>query len=250
MTQSLYDVPDLYDLVMAPNPAAVAHYAGLAQSHGPDVLVLCCGTGRISNPLARAGLSVVGLDLSAAMLARCRDDAAATDTQIELVQGDMRDFDLQGRRFGLVAIPHNSLLHLLEAEELLACFASVARCLAPGGALAFDIFTPSAAILLRGAAGRHCIGRFQHPEHGELLLEEASAYDPAAQVLHATWLFSTARQADMISVPMTMRQIYPQELPLLLEKAGFRMTDRYGDFDRRPFDAASRHQVCVCQPEG
>ena len=41
------------------------------QSDGP-VLELGCGTGRISIPLARAGVSVVGIDRSDAMLARAR----------------------------------------------------------------------------------------------------------------------------------------------------------------------------------
>jgi SAM-dependent methyltransferase len=249
MDASLYDFPDLYDLVMAPNPAAQDYYRAVAQARGPSALVLCCGTGRISNALARAGLAVVGLDLSAAMLARCRADAAATDTAIALVQGDMRNFDLGGRRFDLIVIPHNSLLQLLDVPDLLACFASVARHLAPRGRLAFDIFTPSVSLLAQPAGQRRQVGRgpFVHPEHGEIVLEQVSDYDPAAQVLRATWFFSTAQQPDMLRMPMTLRQIFPQELKLLIDRADFRMVARHGDFDRRPFDSMSRCQVCECE---
>ena len=41
------------------------------QARGP-VLELGCGTGRISLPLARAGVSLVGIDRSAPMLPRAR----------------------------------------------------------------------------------------------------------------------------------------------------------------------------------
>src|ERR1700730_11098362 len=40
-----------------------------AAAHGP-VLELGCGTGRVSIPLARAGVNLVGIDRSAPMLAR------------------------------------------------------------------------------------------------------------------------------------------------------------------------------------
>jgi SAM-dependent methyltransferase len=247
MTSTLYDFPDLYDLVMKPNPAAQAFYLDVARTYGPSVLVLCCGTGRISNALARSGLTVEGLDLSSAMLARCRADAAATGATITLHQGDMRAFDLDGRRFGLVIIPHNSLLHLLDVAELEACFASIAKHLTPTGALAFDIFTPSSAILARPPGGRRRIGVFAHPELGEITLDETSAYDAAAQVNRAMWFWSTPQQPDMLTIPLPLRQIFPQELPLLLEHGGFRLIERYGNFDRAPFGPKSPHQVCLCE---
>lgn len=248
MTSSLYDFPDLYDLVMRADPRAQAFYREVAQARGGSVLVLCCGTGRISNALVRAGLAVTGLDRSAAMLARCRADADAAGAPITLVEADMRDFDLGGRRFDAVVIPHNSLLHLHEVSEIDACFAAAARHLAPTGVLAFDVFSPSGAFLWRPPGQRRRVGAFMHPEHGELILEETSAYDPAAQVNRATWFWSTAEQPDMIVTPLELRQIFPQELPLLVERAGFRLAARYGDFDRRPFGPESRAQVCLCAP--
>src|SRR5215218_5090792 len=62
------------------------------------VLELGCGTGRISLPLARAGISVVGIDRSAPMLERAAKRAAAmrkraidrTKRRLRLVRGDIR----------------------------------------------------------------------------------------------------------------------------------------------------------------
>ena len=45
--------------------------AASATGSGP-ILELGCGTGRVLLPLARAGFEITGLDLSTAMLERCR----------------------------------------------------------------------------------------------------------------------------------------------------------------------------------
>src|SRR5450432_3797301 len=54
----------------------VAFWRGVASAaHGP-VLELGCGTGRVSLPLARAGVNLVGIDRSAPMLDRARKAVA------------------------------------------------------------------------------------------------------------------------------------------------------------------------------
>ena len=50
----------------------VPFWRDLALKVGRPVLELGCGTGRIGIPLARAGVSVVGIDRSEPMLARAR----------------------------------------------------------------------------------------------------------------------------------------------------------------------------------
>jgi 2-polyprenyl-3-methyl-5-hydroxy-6-metoxy-1,4-benzoquinol methylase len=61
---SLYDRPDLYDLIAPPDPILERFYVELARDRGAHVLDLACGSGRLSIPLAKAGLQVVGGDLS------------------------------------------------------------------------------------------------------------------------------------------------------------------------------------------
>jgi hypothetical protein len=54
------------------------------------------------------------------MLAIARQKVAGlpeeTQKRIQLVEGDMRDFDL-GRRFSLILIPFRAFLHLLTVED-------------------------------------------------------------------------------------------------------------------------------------
>ena len=243
---SLYDSPDLYDLIALRDAAMEAFYRDAALANGRRVLELACGSGRFAVPLAKAGLAVTGLDLSEAMLTRARGFAAEQHVEVELLPLDMRDFDLGGRQFETVMIAANSIMHLLTADDFHGFFASAARHLAPGGRLLFDCFVPSPMLLSR-AGQRQSMMTVQHPELGEITVEEIIDYDPLTQIAHTKWFWSTVSQRDLKAMELSMRQIFPQELPLLLEVNGFRLVERFGDFDRSPFGAAGWRQVCICE---
>jgi SAM-dependent methyltransferase len=62
-------VADLYDHVVPYRERHdVAFFVEAAQASGGPVLEVGCGTGRLLLPTARAGIAVVGLDLSPHML--------------------------------------------------------------------------------------------------------------------------------------------------------------------------------------
>lgn len=86
---------------------------------------------------------------------------------------------------------------------------------------------------------------FRHSSLGEVKIEETIAYDAATQVMRTDWYWSTAEQLDFRRTVLELRQIFPQELTLLLGLGGLKLAERYGDFDRSPFQPASSRQVCV-----
>jgi hypothetical protein len=49
-------------------------------------------------------------------------------------------------------------------------------------------------------------------------------------------------------VKLSQRKFFPAELEALVAHAGFRVTERYGDFSFRPLDVAAESQVLVCEP--
>lgn len=240
-----YDHPELYDALL-PVDAHVPFYVDLARQQAGAVLELACGTGQLTIPVAALGLPVVGLDLSRPMLNVAIRRASAASTPVGFVQGDMRDFAL-GRDFKLIFVARNSLLHLLSTTDLLAALTAVRRHLAPDGVFAFDIFTPNVSLLARTAGQRFPVMEATTDPFGPLRVEATNDYDPATQVNRATWYISTPDKPDAWVVPMALRSIFPQELPLLISAAGLELVSRFGELSRAPFGAGSRAQVCLCR---
>lgn len=241
----IYDDAAMYDLAAPPNEKAVTFYIGEARRLGGPVLELACGTGSYALKLAESGLDVTGLDIHPGMLARARDVSAGTNVAVDFVEADMRDFSLPGK-FGLIFIARHSLLHLLQAEDLTACFQAVSRHLVPGGKFILEIVNPNPQWLVLPPGERRKIGGFAHPELGEVKIEQTLEYDRASQVSHEIWYWSAPGNPDFRVRPMHLRLIYPEELPLLLQRGGLRLAERYGGYDRRPFDGNSPSQICFC----
>lgn len=238
---ALYEAPCLYDAVVPPGPCE-NFYTELARRTGGPVLELACGTGRLSVPLAEDGHPVVGLDNSAAMLAAARQKAGEAAVEIEFVKGDMRSFDL-GREFALVIVSCNSLSHLVTNEELTGSLRRIARHLAPGGLLAFDVVNPRLADLVRADRTSTRLDVLEGGTNGPAI-EELLAYDPVSQVRVLQWLIN-GRDQHRRTEEMRLRTIFPQELPLLLNTAGLELTARFGDFDGNPLTGDSLNQVCI-----
>ena len=243
----LYENPDLYDTLLPVSPREPGFYTALARAQAGPVLELACGSGQIAVPIAATGASIVGLDLSPEMLAAARRRAESASAQIEFVEADMRDFDL-GRRFSLVFVARNSLLHLSTQDDFAAFFSAVRRHLAPEGILAFDIFNPKLQLLTRPSGERFELMRVASETYGELTVDATDDYDRASQVNRATWFISTPTQRDAWVAPLHLRSIYPQELLALLGSNGFRMIRRDGDYSGGTFTSASPSQVCQCAP--
>jgi len=120
----------------------VGFWQRLALAQDGPVLELGCGTGRVAVPVVKAGARLVGVDLSAPMLARARRRlarAAVADRAL-LVRGDIRHLPFRsGRGFGLVMAPYGILQSLTRERDLRATLASVARVLRRGGLFAMDL---------------------------------------------------------------------------------------------------------------
>lgn len=248
MSEAFYSHARLYDLMFPGGGAAVEFYRAEANRQGGCVLELGCGTGHKLIPIASDDNPCVGLDFSSDMLAEAQRKANERGVAVEWMQGDMRHFDL-GRTFDLVFIAANSLLHLHAAEDLVSCFRSVRRHLAPGARFIFDVFNPSVGLLAEADGVRRTGGSlsFVDPDRGRVSVDVAEIYDAPAQVTRGTWYLSSDSEPDFVVAALDIRNIFPQELPLLLSLGGLRLVERFGEWSGGPFAANTPIQLCICE---
>jgi SAM-dependent methyltransferase len=248
MSEEFYSDARLYDLMFPGGGPAVDFYRDSVNRQGGRVLELGCGTGHKLIPVAADGHPCVGLDFSSDMLAEAQRKALERGVAVEWLQGDMRAFEL-GRTFDFIFISGNSLLHLREAKDLVSCFRSVRRHLAPGARFVFDVFNPSVRLLARADGVRRTRESlaFVDPDRGNVTVDVAEVYDAPAQVTRGTWYLSTDAEPDFLVVPLEIRSIFPQELPLLLSLGGLRLVERFGDWSGNPLAADSPLQLCSCE---
>src|SRR3954467_14059469 len=168
MSERFYADARLYDRLFPGGEPAVDFYRAKADRQGGRVLELGCGTGHKLIPIAADGHPCTGLELSSDMLTEAQRKADERALAVEWVQGDMRAFDL-GRKFDLVFIAANSLLHLHEAADLLSCFRSVRAHLAPGARFIFDVFNPDVRLLAAADGVRRTreVLSFVDPDRGD-----------------------------------------------------------------------------------
>ncbi len=236
-----------YDAFNVPYQDDMKFYLAEAKKARGPVLELACGTGRLTIPLAAAGVDVTGLDLAGPMLARARAKAAAAGVKPRFVKGDARSFSLG--RFKLIFIAFNSMQHLAAREDIEGLFSSVARNLAPGGRFILDVFNPDPRCLVRDPDEELPVAYYDAPSGGgKVLVNERYSYDRAAQVSRLTWTYRSEKTGRSEKKRLNLRCFFPEELLALAHYNGFDLLARYGDFRRRPFGPDSPKQVLVCRP--
>ena len=210
---------------------------------GP-VLEVASGSGRVLIPTARAGVTIVGLDASAEMLARCRSSLQMETEDVRaratLVQHDMRDFDL-GRTFPLITLPFRAFQHLLTVEDQIACLASVHRHVAHDGRFIVDLFNPSLEMLVNKEVGVEFVADPAFPLPDGRIVERRARiirHDRFTQVSHNEFIYCITDPGGgtrRIVHPFSLRNTFKFEMEHLLHRVGFAVEQVYGDFDRSPY---------------
>jgi len=236
-----------YDYYSTGLKGDVDFYVTEALVAGSPVLEIGCGTGRITLPIAEAGIRIIGLDRSPSMLEVARQKLSALDPQVqervELVLGDMRDFSFE-ERFKLIIIPYRAFLYMYTPEDQRQALTCIREHLAEGGRLIFNIFDPRLDIIASrfGSLGSALTmeQEFIHPVNGNrVVVWDTRQYDPEKQMLEQYFIFEEIDAEGVVVskryVPLSLRYIYRYEMQHLLELCGYQIDALYGDFDRSAF---------------
>jgi ubiquinone/menaquinone biosynthesis C-methylase UbiE len=218
----------------------VPFWRDVAMNAKGRVLELGCGTGRISIPLARAGVSLVGVDRSAQMLARAARRLEAVrrkrkGRRVRFVRADIRALPFRPALFSTVLAPYGILQSLLRDADLAATLESVARVLKPGGLFGLDL-VPDVPnwreyrnkIQLKGptVGGAHLtlIESVRHDRRRRLTIFEQAYRERRAGK-------TTEHRFDL-----TFRTLPIPLMAKRLTRAGFSIEAVLGDYRGRPWD--------------
>jgi SAM-dependent methyltransferase len=260
-TSAHYDDPAYYTKAYGDRLADVDYYVELARTRRGPVLEYGCGNGRITLALAQAGVEVVGLDLSSAMLRDLRRRLGALSPEIArrvtLRRVDMRSVRFV-RRFALVICPFNAFLHLYDRRSVERFLGRAREHLAAHAELVLDVSMPDPCELARTPERALFAPRFRYPvpasipksEPGPMVrYSERFDYDRFRQILFVGMDFEPLDGSPSWMTPLAHRQFFPQELEALLYYNGFRVTERYGDFDKSPLRSESPTILLHCRAQ-
>lgn len=230
---------DDYDLIYRhlPDVHQWASFLGRIRPNVADLLEFGAGTGRLTAPLARSGLSIVGVDLSAPMLDRLRTRTAGLP--VRAVQADFTQMRL-GQRFDVVLIATNTLFMLTSASDKLAALQSGRAHLAHGGALVIQHYAPW---IFTERPADH---RIVVPLTDAAELTVRSRVDVVRQRVDIDQLVVDSngkRVTHEVSVWCS-----PAQLDALAGEAGLRLESRWGDLDGRPWSERTPDIVSVYRP--
>jgi len=226
-------IADAYDgLYSTVTDQVIDRLEGLAG--GGPVLELGVGTGRVALPLAKRGIAVHGIDASRAML-----DRLAAKPGGDAVRATVGDFTCieSDERFSLVYVVFNTFFALTTQEDQLACFASVADHLAPGGSFLLEVFYPDLARFDRGQTVRATSVEL------DAVQLEVTKHDPVRQTIANQHVVLTEEGARFY--PVVLRYAWPSELDLMALAAGLRLDRRWGGWDGKPFAAGDGRHISV-----
>ncbi len=231
---SRYDaIAHLYDPWSRSVIEDIDFYVGQALAAGGPVVELGVGTGRIAVPTAAAGVEVIGVDSSPAMLEVARAHAAAAGVELDLRLGDFRDPPVTGP-LPLVTIPFRSLLHMRSDRDRRAVLRAVRGLLEPGGTFVFDVFCPGADDIAETHA------RWLEREPG---IFERADWDARRQTLT---LRVRGRGSE---TALRLAWLTADRWRELLGAEGFRVEALYGWFDRSPWDG-HEDSIWICRTAG
>lgn len=226
-----YDTPGTGMFAPQLLEATVSRLAALAGDG--RALEFAIGTGRVALPLSQRGVPVAGIEIAPPMVAELRKKVDAKT--IPVVVGDMVTTTVPGQ-FSLVFLVFNGISNLLTQTEQVDCFRNAARHLAPDGRFVIELWVPELPRVL--PAPQAMVGR---TTNGYMMVD---TFDVLAQhVISHHFTYADGAPVTLFRSPH--RYVWPSELDLMAQLAGFDLESRSADWQQSEFTAASPSHVSV-----
>jgi ubiquinone/menaquinone biosynthesis C-methylase UbiE len=206
------------------------------------VLELAAGTGRITIPLAKAGIRVTALDISPKLLSQLRKKARESKVKVKIIEADMRNFKL-GTKYPLIILPFHSIQELLKPADHIATFRQVAKHLQTGGRFIVPIRSPTALFASIGKI--RLSGKFVDKDTGHKILFY-SRRTIKGSIATNEQIYKEYDGKKEVSERKFINKSYvfeKNEFERLIKKVGFRIRHIWGGYDYSPFRKESQFLI-------
>ena len=236
---------DIYDGMNTQTDDLLFYKRWMPKDKEARILELCCGTGRLTIPLAREGFHICGVDYTPSMLERAKFKAFEAGLNIMFIEADIRTLDLQ-RQYDLIFIPFNSIHHLYQNDDLFQTFDVVKTHLKEEGLFLFDCFNPNIQYIAEGEKEQQEIATYTTSDGKEIQIKQTMCYENKTQINRIKWhYFINGKFHSIQNLDMIM--YFPQELDAYLNYSGFKILHKFGGFKEGAFSHDSEKQIYVCR---
>lgn len=240
----IYDA-EIYDGLNTHLDDLLFYKRWLPKNRDARILELCCGTGRLTIPIAKDGYDISGVDYTPSMLDQAKVKASEAGLEIEFIEADIRTMDLQ-RKYDLIFIPFNSIHHLYRNEDLFQVLDVVKNHLKAGGLFLLDCFNPNIRYIVEQEKEPTQIAEYTTRDGREVVIKQIMRYERKTQINRIEWHYFMNGVFDSIQ-NLDMRLFFPQELDSYLEWNGFKIVHKFGGFGDEAFSDDSEKQIFVCR---
>ncbi len=236
-------IADLYDVCVNVE-SDIPFWVNESEKDG-EVLELASGTGRVTIPIAMAGVKVTAVDVSTDLLAILRKKARKERLGIEVHEADMRDFSLN-RKFPLIILPFNSIQEIVDPEDHRAVFLRVKEHLKEGGRFFVTIRNPNS--MRRDGSNERQVVEYTNPGNSHRVLYSSRRRIDSRS--HTGVSYQRYREYDekgkFIGKRLFRNRYYvfrKNEFERLIKSTGFRVKNLYGDYPRIKFTEKSPFMI-------
>lgn len=210
-----------------------------------NILELCCGTGRLTIPLAQEGYHITGVDNSLSMLKQAKRKANELNVPVRFIKSDIRSLNLS-EMYDIIFIPFNSIHHLYTNQDLFNVLTGVKKHLKKSGYFLLDCFNPNIHYIVHSEKEEKTIAEYSTKDGRNVVIKQTMSYENKTQINRIKWHYFINGKFDSVQ-NMDMRLFFPQELNTYLSMYGFKIIHKFGGFKEEPFENRSEKQLFVCK---
>jgi SAM-dependent methyltransferase len=254
---SYNQIAEIYDDDMGRNVPGedITFYVQQCSFAQAPILELGCGTGRITLPLVKSGLEVVGIDISLPMLQQLQRKATKQLSTVEQMRLHYCQMDMSAcafnAHFAFILCPYSAFTYLVDQSSQAKTLANIRSHLVPNGLFILDVFVPNQRIMM--LPDDYIFHDYQRTLADGTVLKRTKTIQKTAisgiNIInrHYYFLDSAGKEQKKITTTDRIRYYFPNELQNLLQNNGFEVIQVLGDFREQPCDENSGMAVMICR---